>query len=345
MIEIVTCSGLATIQDIGRTRFRHLGVPVSGALDARLFQIANGLVGNPANAAAIEMRLMGPKLRAHGPVRVALAGDAQGQIENAQGDRRPAPAWSSHALEDGDLLTVGAIRSGVAYLAVLGGLDVPLVLGSRSTYVRARLGGLEGRPLATGDRLPISPLNRSGSVSSAAEAVEMRLPHPPKFENLPVRVLPGPQQDNFTDAAWARFLGSDFLVSPRSDRMGTRLEGERLDHSAKGADIVSDAVTPGAIQVPADGQPILLLADCQTVGGYPKIATVISADIPRLAHFLPGSRIRFVAVTKEEADLARTSELAALQAMLAAIAPVPNGFDLNALYLSNLVSGVIYEKN
>jgi len=339
MIEIVNCSGPATIQDLGRVGFRHLGVPLSGALDPRLLRVANALVGNTADAAAIEMRLVGPKLCARQRVRIGLAGEVAGQIESAQGDQCALAPWRSHTLEEGDTLTLGVLKSGVAYLAVFGGIEVPVVLGSRSTYTRARIGGLDGRQLAAGDCLP------TGQQASGDETapVEMQLTQIPILWSGLIRVLPGPQQDHFTDEAWATFLASDFTVGKQADRMGLRLQGETLVHAQVGADIVSDAVLPGAIQVPADGQPIVLLADCQTVGGYPKLATVISADLPKLAHALPGTRVRFATVTREEADSARREEKNAVQAMLCAILPMPRGVDLNALYVSNLISGVIYE--
>ena len=152
--------------------------------------------------------------------------------------------------------------------------------------------------------------------------------------------MPGPQREYFSDATWARFVGEEFVVGRAADRMGVRLEGPRLDH-ALGADIVSDAVTPGAIQVPGDGHPIVLSADCQTVGGYPKIATVIGADLPRLGHFMPGQPLRFVEVSIEQAIAARRQAHAALTERLARIVPSEQGFDLDALYTANLIDGVI----
>jgi allophanate hydrolase subunit 2 len=155
-----------------------------------------------------------------------------------------------------------------------------------------------------------------------------------------LRVIPGPQRDCFTNAAWQQFLGSEFTVSREADRMGLRLDGPRLEH-ARGADIVSDGVTPGAIQVPGDGRPIVLLADCQTVGGYPKIATVIGADLPRLGHALPGQALRFIAVTQAEALAARREAANALAATVASICTPGPALDLDALYSANLIDGVI----
>lgn len=336
MIEILTCNGAATVQDTGRPGFRHLGVPLSGALDSGLLHIANALVHNPPDAAAIELRLVGPRLRATAPALIAFVGAIEGRIEDAHGKTRHARAWASHRFAAGDTLTLGAIRGGVAYLAIGGGVDVPRVLGSRSTFARAHFGGFRGRPLAAGDQL--------GVIVGAGDTaqVELQLPNPPQIGPGPLRFLAGPQQEYFTAQARARLVEDEFVVSAQSDRMGLRLTGPRLEHDPRyGADIISDGVTPGTLQVPADGNPIVLLADCQTIGGYPKIATVISADLPRLGHALPGQKLRFVEVSIEEARAARQQTAKALTETLAGICPVDAEFNLDALYTANLIDGVI----
>ena len=170
----------------------------------------------------------------------------------------------------------------------------------------------------------------------------LRLSRPPVVSSDVLRVVAGPQREYFTDAAWACLVGAAFIVGRAADRMGLRLEGSPIDHDpGHGADIVSDGVSPGAIQVPGDGQPIVLLADCQTVGGYPKIATVITADLPRLGHLMPGQTLRFVEVSVEQAIAARRQAQAALAERLAGIVPDEGGFDLDALYSANLIDGVI----
>lgn len=339
MIEVVDCPLPATFQDAGRPGYRHLGVPLSGALDPEWLAIANALVGNPPHTAALEMRLLGPKLRAREPVTIALAGDFSARIEDAGGQSRPAGNWRSHTLAAGDLLQIGSLRSGIGYLAVHGGFDLPLVLGSRSTYVRAGLGGIDGRALRAGDILKVA---QGGSRPDDAGTVAppLALRQAPDVGDGPLRVIPGPQRDYFSDAAWHQFLGAEFTVSRESDRMGLRLDGPRLAHT-RGADIVSDGVTPGAIQVPGDGRPIVLLADCQTVGGYPKIATVIGADLPRLGHALPGQVLRFVVMTAAEALAARREAANALAATIATIGAPGAELDLDALYSANLIDGVI----
>lgn len=331
MIEILGAPLPASIQDGGRPGYRHLGVPLSGALDPEWLAIANALAGNLPPTAAIEIRMLGPRLRATEPLTVALAGDFAASIEDAAGNRRAAASWRSLTLAADEILDVGSLKSGIGYLAVHGGFDLPAVLGSRSTYVRAGLGGIEGRALRTGDRI---------KVGAGTTPILLRLPQAPRPADGPLRVIPGPQREYFTDAAWTAFLAAEFTVSRQADRMGLRLDGPRLEHAC-GADIVSDAVTPGAIQVPGDGLPIVLLADCQTVGGYPKIATVIGADLPRLGHALPGQTLRFVEVTIGQALAARRAAAATLAECIASMVPDSAGFDLAALYTANLIDGVI----
>jgi biotin-dependent carboxylase-like uncharacterized protein len=333
MIEVLECRVPASLQDAGRHGYRHLGVPLSGALDVEWLAIANALAGNPPGTVALEVHLLGPSLRAQIPVTIALAGEFSARIQDAAGQWREACNWRSHALAADEILVTGGLRSRIGYLAVHGGFDVPAVLGSRSTYARAGLGGIEGRVLLAGDCM---------GVGAGTPAIQRRLPQPPCPASGPLRILPGPQREYFTDAAWAHFINDEFTVGREVDRMGLRLDGPRLEHDpALGADIVSDAVTPGVIQVPGDGRPIILLADCQTVGGYPKIATVIGADLPRLAHAGPGQTLRFVEVDIEEALAARRRAATALAECIASIVPDAAEFDFDALYGANLVDGVI----
>jgi UPF0271 protein len=328
VFEVLACPVPASIQDLGRRGYRHYGVPVSGALDSVSFRLANELVKNPPNAAALEMRLTGPRLRAGAPVRVALA-HAEGVIERSEGQREPLPAWQSATLAPGDILKIGAVQGGAGYLAVAGGFDVPAVLGSRATYARAGFGSL----LHEGMLLPVGTADLSGPECAVSPA--------PSFEEGPIRVIPGPQREMFTDEAFAIFISSGYTVTQEADRMGLRLAGPTLAHVA-GADIVSDAVTPGAIQVPGDGRPIVLLADCQSVGGYAKIATVIAADLPRLGRLLPGNTLRFAVVNSEQALAALCASEDWLAQIIAGLRPVNiGGIDLEALYQANLVDGVI----
>ena len=335
MIEVLAAPVPASLQDLGRAGYRHLGVPLAGALDPEWLALANALVGNPPQTAGLEMRLLGPRLLAVEETTVALAGEFSAVIEDAIGTRHSAPNWRSHTLNAGETIDLGALKSGIGYLAVRGGFDVPSVLGSRSTYVRAAMGGFEGRAIAAGDRLLV---RHRGSKT----APPLQLPQAPLRDSGPIRVLAGPQRDYFTDAAWNVFVSGEYTITRDADRMGIRLDGPLLEHDpALGADIVSDAVTPGAIQVPGDGRPIVLLADCQTVGGYPKIATVIHADLRRLGHLLPGQKLRFAAVSLAEAIAARRAAADALAASVGNILPVATDFNFDALYSANLIDGVI----
>ena len=322
-----------TVQDLGRIGWQAIGVPVSGALDAAALRLANRLVGNPPAAAGLEILHLGPTFEvAADRVRVALAGAAASLVINGAAT---VPAWQSVSLARGDVVAVVVGGAACCCLAVEGGVAVPRVLGSAATYVRAGIGGLMGRPLRPGDLVPLA-------IAEAPERAELRLPDPPPAaEDAPIRIVLGPQDEYFTDAALGRLLEAEFRVSRDADRMGMRLDGPALSHRG-GWDIVSDAIATGAIQVPGSGQPILLLADHQTTGGYPKIATVVSADLPVVGRRRPGDPLRFAAVSVEEAEqLARDAERR-FAALAASLEPVPEaGLELARLYSDNLISGVV----
>jgi biotin-dependent carboxylase-like uncharacterized protein len=324
-----------SVQDRGRTGYRAIGVPLAGAADAQLLACANALLGQSGELAALEVALLGPTLRAEGePVRLAVAGDFAAQLQREDGSLQAVAAWCSMTLKPGESLRVGPCRSGIGYVALAGGVDVPRVLGSRSTYARAGLGGIDGRAPRVGDRLRCA----------AAQGVQRQARGPFQHTAGPLRVLPGPQDHHFDAEVWALFLGSDYRVTREADRMGLRLEGPALSHRADlGADIVSEAVLPGAVQVPGTGQPIVLGVDAQTIGGYAKIATVIAADLPRLAHARAGSVLRFEAVTREEALAARRAQADALRDWVRGIGPLrPTGVpEEAALHAGNLISGMI----
>ena len=310
-LQVIASSSIAMLQDLGRHGQQRYGVPVSGALDTVSLRIANAVVGNPDGTAAVEMFYRGPTLEvAAGSVRVAAIGAALEVISG--GASRTVPAGKSVRLTRGDRLTVGPCdRTLVAYLAVEGGFALPGDLGSLSTFARAGLGGIAGGPLKKGDVLPLV-------AATAPERAERRAP---KWDLAPparVRVVFGPQDDHFAERARQTLIESPYTVSRQSDRMGMRLEGPALEH-AKGFNIVSDGTAPGSIQVPGNGLPIVLLADRPTTGGYPKIATVVSADVPALGRLRPGATIGFEAVSVADAEAARReveAKLAALRARL-----------------------------
>jgi biotin-dependent carboxylase-like uncharacterized protein len=333
----VLASGLhTTVQDLGRAGYQAIGVPVSGALDGVNLQLANALAGNPPGAPALEVLISGPVFEvAADTVRVALAGTGASLAIGPE--KAGVDAGQSITLPRGEVIEVVAGRqSACCYLAVEGGIAVPLVLGSASTYVRAAIGGLDGRALRHGDFVPLA-------IARASDRPELRLSPPvPATGDQLIRVVLGPQQEHFAEEAITTLLNEEFRISQSADRMGMRLDGPLLQHRC-GWDIVSDAIMTGAIQVPGSGQPILLLADHQTTGGYPKIATVISADLPVVGRRRPGDTLRFAAVTVETAEaLCRDAERR-LTEMLTRLEPVPDrpGIDLGSLYDGNLISGVV----
>lgn len=287
-----------TVQDLGRFGYRQYGVPPSGALDSYAFQAANFLVGNEPGAAGLEVSFMGPRLRAVAPCAIAVTGaDVSLQING-----RSVPTWTAHKLRPDDELSFGPPKCGRrAYMAVGGGIAARPVMGSRSTYVRARLGGIEGRPLHVGDTLSAYTVE-----TTRIQRDGLTLPHQLRRIGTPqpARVILGPQEHAFAAVAFERLLGSSFYVTSQADRMGCRLRGPRLRHRSDDEHI-SDGVVPGSIQVPPDGQPIVLLADGPTTGGYPKIATVVSADIDFFAHVWAGDRVTFREISLTEASALR----------------------------------------
>jgi biotin-dependent carboxylase-like uncharacterized protein len=334
-LEFVDAGAGVSVQDLGRIGHRAIGVPLAGAADPLLLACANALLVQAPHLAALEVALLGPSLRAVGaPVRVALAGDFVPQLTREDGRRQTLASWRSLTLQPGEVLTTGPCRSGTGYVALAGGAELPPVLGSRSTYARAGLGGIDGRAPRGGDRLPCG----------AGQGMQRQAPRIFAHAEGPLRVLPGPQDGHFDEAAWALFVGSDWRVTREADRMGLRLEGPLLRHRAGcAADIVSEGVVPGAVQVPGAGQPIVLGVDAQTIGGYAKIATVISADLPRLAHARPGSVLRFGVVTRDEALAARHAQAAALHDWVRRIEPLraDGETDETVLHSGNLISGMI----
>ncbi len=286
-----------TVQDLGRYGYQRYGVPVSGAMDPFALRVANLLVGNPEGDAGLEFTLAGARLEFLADTVAAITGaDLDPRL-----DGRPLPMWRAVAAPAGGVLSFDEARDGVrAYLAVAGGIAVPVVLGSRSTYTRARLGGVEGRRLEGGDRLP-------WSSQEPADRVECRVFSHEGITGYghshPLRVVLGPQQHAFTREGIETFLSSTYTVTPMSDRIGCRLDGPTVGHVGA-ADIISDGVPWGAVQVTGDGKPIVLLADRGTTGGYTKIATVISADLPALAQATPGDMVSFHSVDVEEAHRA-----------------------------------------
>jgi antagonist of KipI len=308
--EVLQPGLLTTVQDRGRFGYQKYGVPVSGAVDDTALRLGNRLVGNPPDAAGLEITALGATLRVCADQVIALTG---AEI-HANLDGAPVPHSTSLGVRAGQVLSIGSCGRGLrCYLAIAGGVEVPVVLGSRATNLVARFGGYRGRALAAGDIL------EAGPAAAPPEVLSRRtLPAQwrPRFESpLTVRVVLGPQADAFTAEGVETFLASPYQVTQQTDRMGCRLEGPTIAHRAA-ADILSDWIPPGAVQVPGNGKPIVLLADRQTTGGYTKIATVIAPDLARVAQCRPGDGIRFQAVTPEAARAIVREFEAALAALV-----------------------------
>jgi biotin-dependent carboxylase-like uncharacterized protein len=292
-IRITKPGPLTTIQDQGRYGFQDRGVPVSGAMDQAAYRLGNLLVRNQGIEASLEITLGGFKAEFLSDTWFCLTGpEPVARLNN-----RSMTAWTCQRANPGDVLSVDYGRKGVRwYLALAGGVEVPLIMGSRSTYLRGGFGGLEGRLLQKGDVLD----------SGRPNGPDIFLPLPkeliPGYSHEPLlRVVLGPQEDEITEEGLSTFLEAAYTVTQRSDRMGCLLEGPPIRHK-RGADIISDATAFGSIQVPGSGQPIILMADRQTIGGYVKIATVASVDLPLIAQSLPGYPVRFKAISLQEAQ-------------------------------------------
>ena len=291
VIEVIQPGLLTTVQDSGRYGYQQYGVPVCGAMDGYAFTVANLLVGNNEGDACLEISLLGPRLRVLCDTAIAVTGADLNPTVND----KPLSMWHAVGVGCGDIISFGEPRTGCrSYLAIAGGIDVPEVMGSRSTYVRSHIGGLDGRPIRSGDTV-----HTGGSRSILTTKLPRRYIPDLMTENT-LRVILGPQHHRFTEKGIHTFLSSEYTVTAQADRMGCRLEGPPIEH-IHGADIVSDGIPPGAVQVPADGLPIVLLADRQTTGGYTKIATVSTIDLSKVAQAQLGDRVRFLETSLSEA--------------------------------------------
>ena len=295
MFKVTEPGAYTTVQDRGRYGYQQFGVPQTGALDQFAFCVANMLAGNPEDAAVLEITFSGPRLEILADADIAITGAEMPISVNGQ----PVKTWSCFSVKQGDTLSLGMAESGCrAYLAVTGGIDVPSVMGSRSCYVGAKIGGFQGRPLAKRDIISRGDNTPHGLPRCLPEQFV------PKYtSDILLRAVPGPQDDFFDDGLII-FFASEFTVSANANRMGYRLQGPEIrQQEGFPKSIISEPSLPGGIQIPEDGQPIILLVE-QTVGGYTKIATVISADIPLIAQAMPGDNVRFERVDVESAHAA-----------------------------------------
>ncbi len=336
-LKVVAPGIHTTVQDFGRFEYQQLGVPASGALDTESLRLANALVRNPPDMAGLEIPYQGPTLEVTAEsARIAISGFGA-TIEVFGHTTYNVGPWASVLLRRGQTFRIvldGTTSS--CYLACEGGFDLPVFLNSLSTYVRGKLGGFNGRLLRTGDELKLN-------IKTSSETEALRFPKPPEFSRgEPIRITWGLQHKMFTEESQQKFINEPFTILPESDRMGYRINGPKLSHRDS-YDIVSDGIATGAIQVPGNGQPIILLADHQTTGGYPKIATVISADIPVLGRLRVGDTVNFSLVTIEEAEKIRRrkeEEIRLLENNMKPTRPVIE-IDLKVLYSTNLISGVV----
>jgi biotin-dependent carboxylase-like uncharacterized protein len=290
-ILVKTPGPLTTVQDEGRFFHQSSGIRPSGVMDVAAYEAANALVGNENGEAILEMTFLGATLEFKSATWFAVTGaDMQAKLDGA-----PVARYCAVHAEAGQTLALGMAANGCrGYLAVRGGFDVPVVMGSRSTDMSAKLGGFEGRPLKAGDVLPTISGDNWMPTDLRYE--------PPVYESaVEVRVIPGPQEEYFTAAGIETFFSASYEISPDSDRMGLRLDGPEIG-SENGTDIVSDGIVFGSIQVTSGGKPIILMADHQTAGGYAKIGTVLSLDLPKLAQARPGDTVRFVRISAEDAQ-------------------------------------------
>lgn len=291
-VKVIIPGALTTVQDAGRYGYMGFGIGPSGVMDMKAYEDANYLVGNNDGEAVLEATLFGGIMEFTEDTVVALTGaDMEPQINSM-----PVPMNTPVKVNASDTLSLGMVKEGCrTYLAFAGGIDVPPVMGSRSTNMKCQIGGYEGRALRTGD---IIPLGKSCSYEQVMDRKIEKRTYP---SDIKVRVLEGPQEDYFTEQGKKTFYSETYTISEQSDRMGYRLDGAAVE-SVDGTDIVSDGIAFGSVQIPADGKPIVLLADRQTTGGYAKIATVCSFDIPKLVQGKPKDRVRFIPITLKEAE-------------------------------------------
>jgi biotin-dependent carboxylase-like uncharacterized protein len=340
-LRVVTPGLLTTVQDLGRHGYQHLGIPVCGALDPVSLRAANALVGNAPGAAALEVAYVGPTLAIEADdVRMSIVG-AEAAIDILDDLRatcgRPMEGTRSFGVVRGEVVRIGALaRGAVLYVAVEGGFDIAPVLGSVSTCIRGNFGGWQGRQLIAGDVLPLRRMRASPREEVTLEGFD--LTPPARF-----RAIVGPQADYFSEREVAALFEHEYTIGAGSDRMGMRLDGRPIAH-LRGFDIVSDGIAPGSIQIPGNGQPIVLLADRQTTGGYPKIATVISADMPALSRLAVGAKVAFEPVSAQQAEAARrtfVAEIETLDEKIVPLPPSPCADVLPKLLACNLISGVV----
>lgn len=330
----------ASLQDRGRLGFQHFGVPVSGALDQDALYFANRLVGNDTDQLVLEFTGYGGQYRVEADsIRIALA--CSGTIQVSGEPDRSYPAFRSVVLRRGDIFSLQHAL-GAACMAIAGGFHGDKVMGSGSTYLRGGFGGFKGRFIAPDDLLEVDDAHQNPSWENQ---IILTPTEEEALNSAILRAVLGPQDDHFTKTAMRAFTTKDYQLTDQMDRMGLRLKGPKLTHSTLGANIVSDPTVLGSIQVPGDGLPIILSADRQTTGGYPKIATLITSDMWRLARFTPGAMIQFQLIDQEAGEEAMREHLQWRDDKAQSMRKIrmDNGIELDTLSNSNVISGVVFE--
>lgn len=309
-IRILDGGLLTTVQDKGRTGYQKSGMPVAGAMDSYAMNLANILVGNNRSSAVLEATVQGPAIEfTEAAVIAVCGGNLSPQLAGA-----PLPMNRAVAVHAGEVLTFGAPAAGCrSYIAFAGGLDIPLVMSSRSTYLKAGLGGFQGRRLQKGDEIGLTaPRVKLPGMEARVVPDEMLLEYRHEAD---IRIVLGPQDDYFTEYAMMGFFHDFYTVTNACDRMGYKLDGRKLPHvQLEDGNIISDGVAFGSIQIPPDGLPIIMMADHQTTGGYTKVGAVITVDLPLVANMQPGDRIHFVQVEIDEAQYLLRERAKALSA-------------------------------
>ena len=295
-IKIIKPGLLTTVQDRGRLGYQQFGVPVCGAMDSFSHRVSNILVGNEVFDAVLETTLLGPEIEILDDSVIAVTGGDLSPTIN----KKSIPMWKSIYVNKGDVLSFGAAKSGCrSYVSFAGGIDVPLVMGSKSTYLKGNIGGYKGRKLESGDILKI--LNSKENLKNLKNRMIIERYKPHYSDSIELRVILGPQKDRFTNSGIETLLSNEYTVTSENDRMGYRLDGKKVQ-TINGSDIISDGIAFGAIQITNSGFPIIMMTDRQTVGGYAKIACVISSDLPKIAQAKSRDKVRFKEVSIEEAQ-------------------------------------------
>jgi antagonist of KipI len=292
VFQVLKPGFFTTVQDLGRYGYLRYGIPISGAMDTFSLTAANRLLENNPNDASLETTLIGPELQALIKTQIAITGGVASPKVNGQN----VAMWQTLNIQEGDIISFGKMESGCrAYISIRGGINTTPALGSRSTYIRGGFGGINGRQLKTGDLIEGFDVKLLKFEHKMSEELVSQFTN-----DFKAHVIIGPQADMFTEKGLDTFLSSWYKVTLESDRMGYRLEGPLIEHKAK-ADVVSDALLPGAIQVPKNGKPIIIMRDAQTTGGYPKIAVIITPDISMLGQAKPNDAIGFCKISIKEA--------------------------------------------